>query len=392
MKKNLTEFYVHNTIIVFLYSYEKRRYGYGTLQEILRELSPLPKGGTSNPAVWSEWESCVNESLKETIKKEPFGEAAYRTYTKFQAFNAMVDFLIHYYKRTLSGNLRILIKAIYSLSKNTTSPILQSNWNNAAKKALQKQATKKPEDETMEKKLTKLQAFNAMVKFLDEYYKKTASDFMDGLISSLYSTIDGGTANPTFWSKWNDAIKKILHKQNNKKYIDEILGISVTESQAFKAMVQFFKNYYEQRLEPGITIFFDYLHLLPNGNSASLTIREQWKTCVDSALKEKPGIREYLILGGDDRPGHLVKTPENEKLVYDVANDPKCYLGPDKRGHHWYRKILKNGKQVWTEVRNNKIINWGVNELGDIKICNSETGLAALKASSQKIPKPLSKI
>jgi len=35
MKKNLTEFCVYNTMIYFLYGYEKRRYGYGTLQEIL---------------------------------------------------------------------------------------------------------------------------------------------------------------------------------------------------------------------------------------------------------------------------------------------------------------------------------------------------------------------
>ena len=55
MKKDLTEFYVYNAMIDFLYGYEKRRYGYGTLQEILRELSPLPEGGTSNPAVWEEW-------------------------------------------------------------------------------------------------------------------------------------------------------------------------------------------------------------------------------------------------------------------------------------------------------------------------------------------------
>jgi len=45
MKKDLTEFYVYNAMIDFLYGYEKRRYGYGTLQEILRELSPLPEGG-----------------------------------------------------------------------------------------------------------------------------------------------------------------------------------------------------------------------------------------------------------------------------------------------------------------------------------------------------------
>ena len=60
MKKKLTEIYAYSAMIEFLYRYTLRRYGYGTLQEILRELSPLPEGGTSNPAVWEEWDYCVN--------------------------------------------------------------------------------------------------------------------------------------------------------------------------------------------------------------------------------------------------------------------------------------------------------------------------------------------
>ena len=297
MKKDLTEFYVYNAMIDFLYGYEKRRYGFGTLQEILRELSPLPEGGTSNPAVWADWNRYVNECLKETITKDPFGEAAHRVYTKFQAFNAMVDFFINYYKRTLCGNLRILIENIYSLSKINTDPVLQADWNNAVKKALQKQAIEKPVNETVKRRLTELQAFNAMVKFLEEYYKETASDFMVGTLSAFLFLPDGKPADPIFWIDWNRAIKKVLHKQNSKKQIDEILGISVTESQAFKAMEQLFRDYFEpDPTDPDAVMFFDYLHLLPDGNSTSPTIKEKWAQCVNEALKEKPGIRNYLIL------------------------------------------------------------------------------------------------
>jgi len=189
----------------------------------------------------------------------------------------MVNFFIDYYKRTLSGDLRILIEAVYSLSKNKTDPTLQSDWNNAATKALQKQAIEKPLDETIERRLTKLQAFNAMVKLAEGYYKETASDFMGGLLGSLLFLSDGVTADPAFWSEWDDAINKVLQNQNSEKYVDEVLGISVTESQAFKAMVQFFKDYYKRGPELGIVIFFDYLHLLS---------------------EEKPGTREYLTLGG----------------------------------------------------------------------------------------------
>jgi len=83
------------------------------------------------------------------------------------------------------------------------------------------------------------------------------------------------------------------------------------------------------------------------------------------------------------RKGHMEKTPKNEKLVHDVANDPECYFGSDKHENHCYAKILEDGKQVWTEVRYNKIKNWGINEPGNIKKWNSETGFKALKP-----PKP----
>jgi len=223
MKKNLTEFYVYNAMIYFLYGYEKRRYGYGTLQKILRELSLLPEGGTSNPAIWAEWKRCVSKSLEEILETEPSGQVAHRVYTKLQAFNAMVNFFIDYYKRTLSGDLRILMEVVCSLAESSTDQAAWSDWNNAAKKALQKRVFEKPEDETMERRLTK--------------------------------------------------------------------------SQTFKAMVQLFKNYFEPDPDnPDAVMFFDYLHLLPDGNSSgSSAIREKWKICVNSALKEKPGMRKYRI-------------------------------------------------------------------------------------------------
>jgi len=85
---------------------------------------------------------------------------------------------------------------------------------------------------------------------------------------------------------------------------------------------------------------------------------------------------------------HIVKTPENEKLIYDIANDPDCYLGPDNHGKHCYAKMLEDGKQIWAECRNGYIRNGGINEPGKIRTYNSETGLAALKAPiGQKIPK-----
>jgi len=297
METKFIELHVYDAMVDFLYDYARRRYGYGILQEILRELGPLAEGGTSNPAMWAEWERCINRSLKEPLDAKSFGKVAKRKYTKIQSFNAMVDFLIYYYQRTLSGDLNKLSDIICSFPKNPIDQVAWSDWNNAAEKALQKQAIQKPVDETMERRLTELQAFNAMVKFLEKYYKETASDFMGGLLGALLFLPDGDTFDPAFWEDWGIAIKKILHEQNSEEEIDEILGISVTELQAFNAMVQFFRNYYEPDPDdPDAVMFFDYLHLLPDGNgSSNPTIRGKWKTCVDSAIKEKPGIRDYRI-------------------------------------------------------------------------------------------------
>jgi len=89
-----------------------------------------------------------------------------------------------------------------------------------------------------------------------------------------------------------------------------------------------------------------------------------------------------------NRPGHLVKTPKNIKLIEDVANDPECHIGPpDDRGHYWHGKILEDGRQVWAKVRNNEIIGWGVNKPGNIRTYNPRTGLDAPKAP--KTPKAL---
>ena len=60
-------------------------------------------------------------------------------------------------------------------------------------------------------------------------------------------------------------------------------------------------------------------------------------------------------------------------MLEDTANNKKNYLGKDKYGNEWYQKNLENGKQVWVEVRNGKIIDGGLNNIP--KEWNPFTGL-----------------
>jgi RHS repeat-associated protein len=73
-------------------------------------------------------------------------------------------------------------------------------------------------------------------------------------------------------------------------------------------------------------------------------------------------------------PGHFEEdTNENRETLENVANEPHNYNGKDKYGNEWYAKILPNGKQIWTRVRNGKITNGGVNDIP--KRFDAETGL-----------------
>ena len=63
-----------------------------------------------------------------------------------------------------------------------------------------------------------------------------------------------------------------------------------------------------------------------------------------------------------NKTGHLLDTPENRRLLLELASDLKNYFEhPDSRGNMWCEKILDDGTQLWAEVRNGKIRNGGLN-------------------------------
>jgi len=63
------------------------------------------------------------------------------------------------------------------------------------------------------KKLTELQAFNAMRRFLEGYYERTNSDDVGSLLGDLQLCQDGGTFDPAAWEDWMDAVEEVL-KEN----------------------------------------------------------------------------------------------------------------------------------------------------------------------------------
>lgn len=74
-----------------------------------------------------------------------------------------------------------------------------------------------------------------------------------------------------------------------------------------------------------------------------------------------------------DKTGHLPDTPQNRELLEEVSNSQEYFLGSDRYGNCWHAKILQNGTQIWTESRNGKIIDGGLNNIP--KQWNDLTGL-----------------
>jgi hypothetical protein len=62
----------------------------------------------------------------------------------------------------------------------------------------------------MNKKLTELQAFNAMRKFLEGYYERTHSDDLGSLLGDLQLFPEGGTFDPAAWHDWIRSVKEVL--------------------------------------------------------------------------------------------------------------------------------------------------------------------------------------
>ena len=62
------------------------------------------------------------------------------------------------------------------------------------------------------------------------------------------------------------------------------------------------------------------------------------------------------------RGGHVLDTSQNRRYLLDTVRDKKNFLCKDKFGVDWYQKTLEDSRQTWARVRNNKIIDAGINK------------------------------
>jgi hypothetical protein len=60
--------------------------------------------------------------------------------------------------------------------------------------------------------LTLDEAYDAMVDFLETYYKETNSDDIACLLSEMQLISEGQTADPADWHNWKESVDKILNQ------------------------------------------------------------------------------------------------------------------------------------------------------------------------------------
>ncbi len=68
----------------------------------------------------------------------------------------------------------------------------------------------------MDHRLTELQAFHAMQKFLELYYERTHSDDVGSLLGDLQLTSENEPFDPAAWDDWINSVNAVLSERKNK--------------------------------------------------------------------------------------------------------------------------------------------------------------------------------
>lgn len=115
--------------------------------------------------------------------------------TILQAYNAMQFFLENYYTKTQSDDLGSLLSGMQLFSEGETfDPAMWGEWLRGLEP---------------NKDITILDAFEAMRKFLEDYYSYIESDDIKILLDLLRPSKEG-SFDRIVWSQWLNAIQQTL--------------------------------------------------------------------------------------------------------------------------------------------------------------------------------------
>lgn len=134
----------------------------------------------------------------------------------------------------------------------------------------------------MQKKLTKLQAYNTLLVFLNAYYMQNKSDNVCDFITHAFFWFDKKPADPVAWQEWKKALNFIARQDISLR------NNSLTQLQTLNAVTKFFQIYCDLYT----SIPTDMLHVLhifndlqKNKNKSRMWL--QWQEAIHEVLTKK---------------------------------------------------------------------------------------------------------
>jgi len=138
-----------------------------------------------------------------------------------------------------------------------------------------------------QRSLTVKEAYQAMYRFLDRWFRMTMNDEVAVLLSAMSTLSDGMTADPAIWSDWVDAVE-----QATTGVVD--VGVHVgddgegllTVEEAYRAMCQFLASWFNGTKDDEVLSLLGSLSALPDGMTTDPAMWEKW---VDAVRDAKSG-------------------------------------------------------------------------------------------------------
>ncbi len=138
----------------------------------------------------------------------------------------------------------------------------------------------------MKKILTQTQAFNAMSKLFNIYYKQTHSDDLGSILGSMSFVSEKRTADPAMWEIWVESLEKK----------DLIQHDFLTVLEAFLVVGCFLEEYFGTT---DLDYPIDFLELninnAANKNDVNAILWTNWLNCIHDVLSVEDA-RDYLKL------------------------------------------------------------------------------------------------
>ena len=140
------------------------------------------------------------------------------------------------------------------------------------------------------KKLTSLQAFNAVGRLLQIYFDKKPSSDLATILGSMSFLRNKKTADDAMWEIWTECLDKIFITKRLRNYNH------LTVLQAFLGMGEFLEEYFGTTdVEPIINFLEQNAKLATEHKKIDVTLWRNWLQCVDEVFSVKDS-RMYLRL------------------------------------------------------------------------------------------------